>query len=237
MAISKESIEQIVKMASELVAPAAAPFEASLGVDERCLSARKMVDILQNGAAEEDWGHLLQCPTCLENLTALGQTQLAAEPRLAALQIKEVIASKAAPAAPAPAPAAPARHPLPVVLGLENRTIQVGASGKEREPHEFGIRLIPTFQPDLIGKIDIGSLRLDGAVVAKKAEIIGPLDLNQDNTPKLLEIRFKDARFSPTIQDAVAHNRRVIDSVRLLGTFEGEKGEGFVGQATLEFFK
>src|SRR3990172_1726676 len=47
-------------------------FDRPLGVDDDCLSSREIIKILRNGVADDDLRHLMECPTCLENVSRIG---------------------------------------------------------------------------------------------------------------------------------------------------------------------
>jgi hypothetical protein len=53
------------------IAPEVSVFDASLGIDEKCLSAEKLVQVLHQGVLGEDAAHLMSCSTCAENVRNL----------------------------------------------------------------------------------------------------------------------------------------------------------------------
>ena len=68
-------VGRIVEIA-EAIAPGASVFDASLGTEEKCLSAEKLVQLLHQGVHGEDAAHLMSCSTCAENVRNLQSASL-----------------------------------------------------------------------------------------------------------------------------------------------------------------
>jgi hypothetical protein len=68
-------VERILEIA-KVIAPEASVFDASLGIDDRCLSAEKLVQLLHQGVHGDDASHLMSCSTCAENVRNLHSVSL-----------------------------------------------------------------------------------------------------------------------------------------------------------------
>jgi len=208
------------------------PFDRPIGVDENCLSARRIVRLLKGGVIGEDLDHLLSCPTCLENIGKVANLKLEAEPsfvvnalrRAAGVQQEDIPASttRAKPS------------PLPVVLGLYSRILSI--SNPKSKELTLTCAVIPCFEPALLRSINRESLQLDGAIIASDGSV-DQIDITNDGTTDYLKISFENARLAPRVRDGVAHNQRVIDTIRLRGRLHGRERREFVGEASLEIMR
>jgi hypothetical protein len=89
-------VGRIVEIA-EAIAPEASVFDASLGVDERCLSAEKLVQLLHQGVHGEDAAHLMGCSTCTENVRNLQSVSLKSSRDFVGDALKRKVSERALP--------------------------------------------------------------------------------------------------------------------------------------------
>lgn len=209
----------------------ASEFDRPMGIGADCLSARKTVKILKRGVTEEDLKHLLSCPACRENVSRLECLNLEPDPEFVAQALKHVETPHERIAAHS---LTKASSVLPAILGLESHVFPVVATNANDLILSFA--LLPGFDRELLSDIDPKSLRLDGAIVAKERSI-SDVDINRDGKPDYVRVTFADGRLARRVRDGLAHHRRVIDDIRIRGSFQGGRHKGFVGNASLEFSK
>jgi hypothetical protein len=83
-----------------------------------------------------------------------------------------------------------------------------------------------------VDSIDPSSLRLEGAIAAESGTLTHPTDKST-----LPRVTFREAKLSKKTRRSLAHNARVVDEIRVSGSFAGEQTRVFVGQAKIEFVR
>ena len=221
---------RIIELADALTHERQSVFDRSIGVDENCLSPRKIIKVLMGGATNEDRAHLLACSTCLENVTHSAAVNLESGPHFVAQSLK-----KATGIQPQKVLFAQVKkeRPLPAIIGLESHIFHI--TDPVAKDLTLTCDLVPAFDPELLRKLNVESLHVDGAIITKREPIVNWVDSNNDGKTDFLRITFKDARLARRVRDGIAHRQRVIDTIYLHGRFKDERREGFVGQASIEF--
>src|SRR5947209_16280634 len=69
------SLDGVLEIA-EAIAADTSIFDSSVGIDDNCFSAEKLVQVLHQGASGEDAAHIVSCSTCAENARGLQAVSL-----------------------------------------------------------------------------------------------------------------------------------------------------------------
>ena len=89
-------VGRIVEIA-EAIAPEVSVFDASLGIDDKCLSAEKLVQLLHQGVHGEDAAYVMRCSSCAENVRHLQSVSLKSSRDFVGNALKKTVWEKAAP--------------------------------------------------------------------------------------------------------------------------------------------
>lgn len=213
-------LSAITRIAASLHSePVANDFDQPLGVGPYCLSASQLVSLVKSGATEEQSRHLEGCVTCRENVSRLATTSLQSDKDF----LQSAFHGRSVKAA--------VRPPLlTAILGIDNADITVAAD----ETVSITCKVFPAFSGRLFQELDVGSLRLAGALEAGSGEVSDTVDLDADGIADYVIVHFKNARLGQRVRDGIAVNQGVTDKVRLYGTVS-DKTHEVVGQATLRF--
>ena len=236
-------LERILDAARKLSRDQLSIFERPLGTGEECLSARQLVGYLQAGAPQEEIGHLVRCSVCRESLAGLAGVHLESgrEFVVNALRIvgqqntKRNILKKGLEIIKSIDIGEIFRgpRPLPAFIALKDTVLQV--SDPLATDLTLSCDLIPTIGLNLLGKIKRDSLRVEGALLAKKIYVAEPIDLDQDGQPDLLRITFTGGHLASRVRKAIQQRQSVVDTICLKGQFEGLGKQSFLATARLEF--
>jgi hypothetical protein len=199
-------------------------FDRPLGPHADCFSTSQVVRMFEAGASPDELAHLLGCPVCHDLVTRSSKISRAldvgVDPRTSegfGRAVRDLILKR--PPGPQPTIAA--------VLGLSDPVVAVD------DPHgdvTVICELMPCVGPS-VDSIDPSSLRLEGAIAADS----GTLTPTDGST--LPRVTFRKARLSKGTRRSLAHNARVVDQLRVSGSFTGEETRVFVGQAKVELVR
>jgi hypothetical protein len=206
-------------------------FDRSLGVSDACFSARRLVALIDSGLSSRSFKHLISCPTCLENLSALHEVALKSAPGFV-----ERASKMAAEAGAVPLNVLSASHhstELTAILGRISQETLVTADTNAAIEMDFS--LIPVFPNAWLNAIDETSLRVDGAIVSGEVSIEDRVDVSNDGTPDFLRLCISHGVLASRVRDKMTIHNRVGDLVRLHGGFKGRSIPDFSGQMRVEF--
>ena len=142
-------VGRIVEIA-EAIAPEVSVFDASLGVDERCLSAEKLVQLLHQGVHGEDAAHLMSCGTCAENVRNLQSVSLKSSRDFVGNALKKTASERVTPFK---------EEFLPAILAISEKMIGVAAE-EARDSLAFTVGLFP--MNSNLDEIDVEPRYTDG---------------------------------------------------------------------------
>ena len=164
--------------------------DRSLGLDERCLSARALITVLYNGATGDAFSHLTGCATCSENLYNLASVPLESAANFVEAAYAAAMAGERSVGA-----SEPVREGTKVVAGILHAADKVVpvVAGAEREV-TLRFDLIPAFPRSWLKAIDPGSLRIEGALTSDKV-VATAVDTGVDGTPSYLSIAVSEGTF------------------------------------------
>jgi len=199
-------------------------FDRPLGPHADCFSTSQVVRMFEAGASREELAHLLDCPTCLDLVVRSSRISRALDVGVDARAsegfgrtVRDLILNRST----SPPPT------IAVVLGLSDPLVAIDDPGADVS---VTCELLPCVGSS-IHEIDASSLRLEGAVVADS----GTLRNLGGDPAQLPQVTFRKARLSKGTRRSLAHNARVVDEIRVSGSFTGEQARVFVGQAKVEF--
>jgi hypothetical protein len=199
----------------------------SLGIDEHCLSARAIVQILETGAFGEDLRHVSECRTCLENLAGVGSLNLQSGPDFVA---RALAAAQTGRGARVIVEHDPVHKGLPVILGRESPVVEVS----EDDPRvTLDLDVVPAFPSNFLEGMQPTSFSLDGALVAAPSTETR-LSRRKVDGAVVLNLQFQTSQLARRVRERLHEGHPVIDTVRLHGKSSAHDRE-FLGQATLEF--
>ncbi len=224
------NLERVVELAGSLAfepQERRSVLDQPLGPSEDCLSSQQIVHLIESGATKESLSHLLDCPTCLENIRALPHFKKRVKPEFVdQLLGKDQKLATSAGAADEP-------QSLPAIFVMESRQFLV--SDPKSRTLTVNCAILPIVGPERLVKIVPKSLYLDGAIVAHDGKVETKIDADQDGRIDLLKIKFESAHLSTRVRKLLVKNQRVIDMVRIHGGFEDDSEDRIVGQTRLEF--
>ena len=216
-------VGRIVEIA-EAIAPEVSVFDASLGVDEKCLSAEKLVQLLHQGVHGEDAAHLMSCSTCAENVRNLQSVSLKSSRDFVGNALKKTASERVAPFK---------EEFLPAILAIPDKMIGV-ATEEARGSLAFTFGLFPVNSN--LDEIDVSSIQATGAIVSQGAPTVEFVDLNEDGRADFIRLTFAKGHLAARVQEAIRSHQNVVDTVRIDGNILREKGKKrLVGQARIEF--
>ncbi len=200
-------------------------FDRPLGPHADCFSTSQVVRMFEAGASRDELAHLLGCPICHDVVTRSSKISRAldvgVDPKVSerfGRAVRDLILKR--PPSPQPTVAA--------VLGLSDPLVAVD------DPHgdvTVTCDLMSCVGPR-VDSIDPSSLRLEGAIASDSGTLTSSTD--ESTLPRVI---FRKARLSKETRRSLAHNARVIDEIRVSGSFTGEQTRVFVGQAKVEFVR
>ena len=215
--------------------------DRSLGLGEHCLSAREFVTALKGGVLQETLQHLVSCDHCRDTLVCLAQPHRKRDLLTEALQevdgpgtrwesirdrVEGVFAQFSGLALSRPSP-------VPALVGLHNAVIDVMDPFKDLT---FTCDFLPAVDRTLLTEISPDSLRLTGAIQAKKSvEKFELIDFTRDGRPDLLRVTFNKAYLAPRVRNGIRNGQAVLDKIELSGTVQTGGKITFLGHAHLEF--
>ena len=208
---------------AQAIAPNPSVFDASLGIDEGCLSAEKLVAVLHQGVRGEDAAHLMSCATCVENVRNFQTVVLKSERDFVGNALKKA-ASKGENLFK--------EGFFPVVLAIPDKLISI------QKEQEHGLVFTCGMFPLISGfdEIDVSSLRASGAIVSKAAPKVEFVDLNEDGTTDFIKLTFSDGHLAARVREAISGHQNVVDTVQINGIISPKKkSKRLVGQASIEF--
>ena len=216
-------VGRIVEIA-ESIAPEVSVFDASLGVDERCLSAEKLVQLLHQGVHGEDAAHLMSCSTCAENVRNLQSVSLKSGRDFVGSALKRTASERVAPFK---------EEFLPAILAISEKMIRV-ATEEGRDSLAFTCGLFPLNSN--LNEIDVSSIQATGAIVSQGTPTVEFVDLNEDGRADFIRLTFAKGHLATRVQEAIRSHQNVVDTVRIDGNILHQKGnKRLVGQARIEF--
>jgi hypothetical protein len=216
-------VGRIVEIA-EAIAPEASVFDASLGVDERCLSAEKLVQLLHQGVHGEDAAHLMGCSTCTENVRNLQSVSLKSSRDFVGDALKRKVSERALPFK---------EDSLPAILAIPDKMIGV-ATEEARDSLAFTFGLFPVNSN--LDEIDVSSIQATGAIVSQGTPTVEFVDLNEDGSADFIKVTFANGHLAARVQEAIISHQNVVDTVRIDGNVLRQKSKKqLVGQARIEF--
>jgi len=216
-------VGRIVEIA-EAIAPEASVFDASLGVDEKCLSAEKLVQLLHQGVHGEDAAHLMGCSTCAENVRNLQSVSLKSSRDFVGNALKKTATERVTPFK---------EEFLPAILAIPEKMIGV-ATEEARGSLAFTFGLFPVNSN--LDEIDVSSIQATGAIVSEGAPTFELVDLNEDGKADFIKLTFAEGHLAARVQEAIRNHQNVVDTVRIDGNVLRQKGKKqLVGQARIEF--
>ena len=209
---------------AEAIAPNVSVFEAPLGIDEGCLSAEKLVNLLHRGVRGKDATHLMACSTCAENVRNLRTVLLNSDRDFVGNALKKTVSKEGSPFK---------EGFFPVILAIPEKMISVGAD-EEQGSLAFTCGLFPLAAS--LDEIDLSSLQASGAIVCKSAPKVEFVDLDDDGSADFIKLTFPEGHLAPRVQEAMKGRQNVVDTVQVDGDiFAQEKKRRLVGQARIEF--
>jgi hypothetical protein len=216
-------VGRIVEIA-EAIAPEASVFDASLGVDEKCLSAEKLVQLLHQGVHGEDAAHLMGCSTCAENVRNLQSVSLKSSRDFVGNALRKTASERVTPFK---------EEFLPAILAIPEKMIGV-ATEEARDSLAFTFGLFPVNSN--LDEIDVSSIQATGAIVSEGAPTFEFVDLNEDGKADFIKLTFAEGHLAARVQEAIRNHQNVVDTVRIDGNVLRQKGKKqLVGQARIEF--
>lgn len=221
--------DRILDLVNALGEKSESAFDRSIGKDERCLSPRRIVQVIQLGASADDLNHLKTCMFCRATLSRLEGKRLGPDPEFVSHAMKEAEEKDSR---------VPGRRPrkepqmLAVVLGSESPFVEVGE--KPGKDLRLVLDLFPVFRAALLRRIVQDSLKVQGAFSASTGKIDESIDLDEDSTPDFLRISFASGQLAPRVLEAIRNHQRVIDTVEVRGRFK-DSSQVLVGRASIEF--
>jgi hypothetical protein len=216
-------VGRIVEIA-EAIAPEASVFDASLGVDEKCLSAEKLVQLLHQGVHGEDAAHLMGCSTCAENVRNLQSVSLKSSRDFVGSALKKTASERVTPFK---------EEFLPAILAIPEKMIGV-ATEEARGSLAFTFGLFPVNSN--LDEIDVSSIQATGAIVSQGTPTVEFVDLNEDGKADFIKLTFAEGHLAARVQEAIRNHQNVVDTVRIDGNVLRQKGKKqLVGQARIEF--
>jgi len=232
--ISLERVQEVAAALADERSREISILDMSMGPDDKCLSPRRIIDILMGGATPSETEHLMQCRTCSETVRSLAVGNLQSSPGFIRAAIEKADGSDGA--------RSNHRFPfpqsriLPAILCSQRDTFMISDPDSQNIEVQFDV--IPVFDSAHLNRLDKRSLYLDGAIQTAALES-AELLMTSSNS-KVLRIRFHNAKLARRVREGILYHKRVMDTVRLHGGFRGpySKGlysKGFVAQANLEF--
>ncbi len=176
-------VGRIVEIA-EAIAPEVSVFDASLGVDERCLSAEKLVQFLHQGVHGEDAAHLMSCGTCAENVRNLQSVSSKSSRDFVGNALRRTVSEKVAPFK---------EEFLPAILAIPEKMIGV-ATEEARGSLAFTFGLFPVNSN--LDEIDVSSIQATGAIVSQGAPTVEFVDLNEDGRADFIKLTFAEGHLA-----------------------------------------
>lgn len=215
-------VDQILETA-RAIAPEGSVFETSLGVDEDCLSAEKLVALLRQGVRGEDATHLMSCSTCAENVRNLQSVMLASGKDFVGNALKKT-SSKTEDLFK--------DDFFPVVLAIPDKMISVSEQGDESLAFTCGLFPLASGVDD----IDVSSLQASGAIISKGVPEVEFVDLNDDGNADFIKLTFPEGYLAGRVREAVSGHQNVVDTVQIGGDIVRNKAKKrLAGQARVEF--
>jgi hypothetical protein len=216
-------VGRIVEIA-EAIAPEASVFDASLGVDERCLSAEKLVQLLHQGVHGEDAAHLMGCSTCTESVRNLQSVSLKSSRDFVGDALKRKVSERALPFK---------EDFLPAILAIPDKMIGV-ATEEARDSLAFTFGLFSVNSN--LDEIDVSRIQATGAIVSQGTPTVKFGDVNEDGSADFIKVTFANGHLAARVQEAIRSHQNVVDTVRIDGNVLGQKSKKqLVGQARIEF--
>lgn len=182
------------------------------GPTPACFSIRDVVNLFQWGATDEDVMHLSACASC-QNWVAKYAERPSAH-REAAEGVKSWYQGLAEFFRPAIAPLQPA------LLYVCNNAL---APEDLTQPQEFVI------VAGISEHVEAGSLRLDGALMAKD----GTVDMRTLGSMSYPVIRFENVKVADGLRKSLKDHVGLINSIRLYGRLSGSENKAFCGRANI----
>ena len=216
-------VGRIVEIA-KAIAPEVSVFDASLGIDDKCLSAEKLVQLLHRGVHGEDAAHLMGCSTCAENVRNLQNVSLKSNRDFVGNALRRTVSQRAAPFKD---------EFLPVILAIPEEMIGVSTEDGTGS-FAFTCGLFPVSSN--LDEIDVSSIQATGAIVSQGIPTVERVDLNEDGIVDFIKLTFAKGHLATRVQEAIRSHQNVVDTVRIDGSILREKGKKrLVGQARIEF--
>jgi len=223
-AVSPEiDVNRVLKLAESIAPDEVSVFDASLGIDDRCLSAEKLVQVLNRGVHGEDASHLMGCSTCVENVRNLQTVPLKSSRDFVGNALKGTASERVTPFKD---------EFFPVILAVPSEMITVA----EEEPGYSGFTcgLIPV--SSYLNEIDVSSIHASGAIVSEGAPTVEYVDLNEDGSTDFIKLTFPKGHLATRVREAIRSHQNVVDTVRIDGSILRHKAKKhLVGQARIEF--
>ncbi len=209
---------------AEAIAPEVSVFDASLGIDDRCLSAEKLVQLLHQGVHGEDAAHLMSCSTCAENVRNLQSVSSKSSRDFVGNALRRTVAERVDPFK---------EEFLPVVLAIPEKIIGV-ATEEGQDSLVFTCGLFPV--DSNLEEIDVSTIQATGAIVSQGTPTVEYVDLNEDGSADFIKLTFARGHLATRMQEAIRSHQNVVDTVRIDGNILRQKGKKrLVGQAHIEF--
>jgi hypothetical protein len=206
------------------IAPEVSVFGASLGIDEKCLSAEKLVQVLHQGVLGEDAAHLMSCSTCAENVRNLQSVSSKPNRDFVGNALRKTVSEKVPPFKD---------EFLPVIVAIPEKMIGV-ATEEGSDSLGFICGLFPLSSN--LDEIDVSSFQASGAIVSQGAPAVEFIDLNEDGRADFIKLTFAKGHLAARVQEAIRSHQNVVDTVQIDANILPQKGKKrLVGQARVEF--
>jgi len=220
--------------AMDRVAPAgeAPGFGKRLGPTEQCFSPRDLVNLFEWGASVRESAHIDECDSCARWVHTYAQKpQLAYMPKVAAAHagLRGTIAKlfqSAVPAIPEPAT---------VLLLAGQRILTVSKPGAAMG--EWSLPVVAGLKGDMLSRIDLGSLTLEGCIVGGEASLVAPNPAGLEWWEKYPSIRFKGVQPSSQARQDLGKSFGLTNQIRVTGRFTDSADQFFRGQAVVTLKK
>jgi hypothetical protein len=195
-------------------------FDSSLGIDESCFSAEKLVQLLHRGVTDDDARHLIGCSACSDNIKNLAEiTTTSIRDFVAnALKVQPKITSVR-------------KDVVSAILALPSKVVSLDRGSSSLN---FSCSIFPINCE--IEKVDVASITASGAIVTNVMPQTEIVDMNGDGTPDFIKVMFENGILGARVKDAIQHHPAVIDTLEIAADVLclGVK-KRLLGQASLEF--
>lgn len=195
------------------------------GVSEACLTPAELISMLKEGLTGERLKHVIGCQPCFENVTGVGELNLVSPQGFVARAM-----AAAGRRTPEEADKVAAGQPLVAFIAVDEPVIRI--DDVQTRSIDFQCQVIPGFR--ISNERGATDITISGALDSKLVEV-STVDVTQDGTPDMLQLRFPDAKLSPTVRIALKENHPVTDTIVIRGSVAGDVKQRFAAQARLRF--